>query len=188
MTDYFCDLCGQKFTTPTGSTSARHLKGKRHKAAIKIQPKPSLKHEILLYNALSKLKDKTYSNILTFFSSFGVKTEITLKTIIKKLKDKDIGYEGDIDKDYKEVLQTILISLSLTYPLTFSISEAEKKFKHLGYKHIPDLINFFNKLSLKYPEFIFLSSSKLGKPSDLITFKQIFVDNLTFYSQNRWDL
>ena len=81
---YKCDICGQKFKTPTGSTLKRHIDGKKHQDALKIKEKPNFLNELILYNVLQKLKDPTYSNILKIFSSFGISSEHTLNTIIKK--------------------------------------------------------------------------------------------------------
>ncbi len=188
MIYYTCKICGHKLKTPSGPNSKKHLESKKHQEALKTQYEPHLEHEILLYNAVNKLKVRTYSNILKLFSSFGIKTEITLKTVIKKLRDKDIAYKGEVDADFEKILQIIINSSNQAYPITYSIEEAAREFRDLGYKQIPDLVNFFNELSQKYSEFVSLNSSKLGQPPDFITFKQIFVDQLTFYSQNRWEL
>ncbi len=188
MSFYKCEICGQEFKTATGATSNRHLGSKRHKGALQVRFKPSLEHEILLFNAIQKLKTSTYSSILKFFTSFGIKTEITLMTIIKKLKDKDILYKGDIDTNYENVLQIILNFKDFNYPLTFTIKNALQRFQSLGFKYAPNLIKFFSSLSEKHPELLNFSSSKIGELPDLITFRQIFINSLIFYPNNNWDL
>lgn len=188
MNKYKCELCGQTFKTSTGSTTKRHLDSKKHRDALKVKVLPSYEHELLLYITIKRLKSPSYSNILKSFSSFGIKTENTLKTIIKKLKDKDIVYKGINDFDYEKMLQIFLDLQNINYPMTFTIQEALKKFQKLNYKYAPDLIQFFNKLSQKYPELLAFSSSKIGELPDLITFRQIFINQLDFYPNNNWDL
>lgn len=188
MSYYTCEICGQKFKTATGSKTKRHLDSKRHQEALESRFKPDFNHEILLFTALNELKTPSYSNILRFFSSFGVKTEDTLKTIIKKLREKDIIYKGNFDSDYKKILEIILNFQNFEYPITFTIQDALQKFHSLAYKYAPDFIQFFTKLSEKYPELLTFSSSKIGEFPDLITFKQIFINNLNFYLNNNWDL
>jgi hypothetical protein len=188
MTKYYCEICGQAFTTPTGATAKKHVEGKKHQQALKVEIKPNLEHEIILFNAINKINNPSYSNILKFFSSFGIKTEVTLKTILKKLRDKDIIYKGNTDPDYEKILKFIISSENFTYPMTFSIQEALEKFKFLNFKYASELIQYFYELSQKYPELLTLSPTKIGESPDLITFKQIFINQLKFYPNKNWDI
>ena len=191
---YKCEICRQKFKTPTGSTSKRHLDGKKHQNALKRQgvvkqhKRPDLLHEIVLYNAIFKLKNPSYSNILRVFSSFGINSELALNTIIKKIAEKDVLVKGIKDPKYKKVLKIILDERKNQYPISITIEEAFRKFRDLGYKYAPELIDFFTELSHRYPDFLTLSPSKIGMSPDLITFKNIFIDSLKFYPNNNWDL
>ena len=72
--------------------------------------------------------------------------------------------------------------------MTLSVREAYEKFQYLGHKYPSDLVSHFEQLTQKYPEFVSLSSSKIGEPPDLITFKQFFIDQLKFHIDNNWDL
>lgn len=191
MSYYYCEICDQKFKTATGSKSKRHLDSKKHQKALEtLEPKakPDFGNELLLYNAMHKLKDPTYSNILKLFSSFGIKSEVTLKTIIKKLRERDIIIKGNYNSDYNDVLQIIINFQNFEYPITLTIKEALEKFQSLGFRYAPELIQFFNRLSENYPELLTFSSSKLGELPDLITFRQIFINDLIFYQNNNWDL
>ena len=152
MTKFYCKLCGQSFTTPSGATTKRHINSKKHQKALEDKVKPKIEHELILYNAINKLNNPTYPNILKFFASFGIKAEITLKTIFKKLRDKDIIYKGNFAPEYEKVLQILSNLENFNYPMTFTIQETLEKFKALNFKYAPELIQFFNGLSHKFPE------------------------------------
>lgn len=149
---------------------------------------PTSIYELLLFTLVHNLKDLTYSKILRVFSSFGIYSEDATMIIIKKLKDGDIIYKGNVGTDYETILRTIINLPKINYPITLSIKEAIEIFNNLNLKFPSDYLNFFNKLAKNQPEFVALSSSKLGEAPNLITFKQIFVDNLTFHPNNNWDL
>ncbi|GAH47808.1 unnamed protein product, partial [marine sediment metagenome] len=164
---------------------------KLHQSNLKLADKAlaiSPIHELILFNILQNSDGAKYSDILKFFSSFGVKTEISFRTIVKKLREEDIIYKGNLSSDYEQILKNILQNPKLEYPLTLSVREAYKKFQFLGYKFPSELMDFFKKLANKYPGFISLSPSKIGDASDLITFKEIFIDQIKFYKNNNWDL
>lgn len=186
----FCEICNKEYK-PNYASSKRHLDSKTHKdnlkkAGIKLEINPT--HELILFNILQNQDGVKYSGILKFFSSFGIKGEVALRTLIKKLKDGDIVYKGNIGSDYKEILKKIIQIPKMDYPLTLSVKEAYEKFRFLGYKFPLELMDHFNKLTKKYPGFINLSSSKINEPSDLITFKEIFIDRIRFHKNNNWDI
>ena len=49
-------------------------------------------------------------------------------------------------------------------------------------------MDHFGALANKNQGFIGLSNSKIGEPSDLITFKEIFIDQIKFHKNNNWDI
>ena len=186
----YCEVCKKKYKAGY-ATSQKHLGSKFHKGNLE-KPEKRIKidpiHELILYNIIQNLDGVKYSEILKFFSSFGIKAEIALRTLIKKLKDGDIFYKGDIKSDYELILNKILEIPKMNYPLTLSIQEAYEKFKFLKFKFPSELMDHFGALANKYPGFIGLSSSKIGEPSDLITFKEIFIDQIKFHKNNNWDI
>ncbi len=187
----YCEICKRDFTKPSTATSVSHLNSKDHKknlAKRQIQQTINPIYELMLFTLFQRQQETTYSKILKFYSSFGIKTELAFKTILKKLNDGDIIYKGNTDSDYMNLLQSILKSTEIKYPLTLSVQEAIKKFKYLNIKYPSELIKYFEELSQRFPEFISLSSSKIGEPSDLITFKQVFIDQIKFYPDNNWVL
>lgn len=187
----YCKICDKKYKRASTATSQSHLDSKEHKdnlAKAQIQQPINPIYELILFTLLQNLKETTYSNILKFYTSFGIKTEIALKTIIKKLEEGDVIYRGNNDSDYMNLLRVILKSPSINYPLTISVQEAIKKFNYLNIKYPADIVKYFEKLSHKFPEFVSLSSSKIGEPPDLITFKEIFIDQIKFYLNNNWAL
>ena len=115
----YCEICEKDYSLPTYATSKKHLNSKLHKknlALKRAQPSKTPFYELLLFVLLQELNSITYSNILKFFSSFGIKAEIAFRTIIKKLKDGDIIYQGNIDSDYETILQEILEFPKIDYP------------------------------------------------------------------------
>ena len=186
----YCEVCNKNYKVGY-ATSQKHLDSNVHNNNLKrSEKKISIDpiHELILYNIVQNLVGVKYSEILKFFSSFGIKTEIALRTLIKKLKDGDIIYKGDIKSDYELILNKILEIPKIKYPLTMSIQEAFEKFKFLEFKFPSELMNHFSVLEKKYSGFIGLSSSKIGEPSDLITFKEIFIDRIKFHKNNNWDI
>ncbi|MBD3341507.1 MAG: hypothetical protein GF353_20555 [Candidatus Lokiarchaeota archaeon] len=188
----YCEICDEKYKKPGYATSERHINTKLHQDNLKrrklVSESKNPLNELILFNLLQNQNSINYSSILKFFSSFGIKAEITLKTLIKKLKDEDIDYQGDIDGNYEKILNKILEIPIVHYPLTLSVQEAFTKFNFLGLKYPTEMMEYLEKLSMKFPSFLSLSSSKLGEPSDLITFKKIFIDELKFFKKNNWDI
>jgi len=192
----YCETCKKKYKVGY-ATSQKHLDSNVHKNNLKksvkrIRSEKGISvnpiHELILFNILQNQDGVKYSGILKFFSSFGIKGEVALRTLIKKLKDEDIVYKGNIGSDYEEILKKIIQIPKMDYPLTLSIKEAYEKFHFLGFKFPIKLMDHFNKLANKYPGFISLSSSKIGDPSDLITFKEIFIDRIRFHKNNNWGM
>lgn len=187
----YCEICKIKYTKPSYAKSQKHLDSKLHKNNLKKAEKQlsiTPIHELILFNILQNSNGAKYLDILKFFSSFGVKAEITFKTIVKKLRDEDIIYKGNLNSDYEQILKKVLQNPKLGYPLTLTVKEAYEKFQFLGYKFPSELMDFFEKLAKKYPGFISLSSSKIGNSSDLITFKEIFIDQIKFHKNNNWNI
>jgi len=187
----YCKICNKKYKDPNYAISQKHINSKLHQNNLKPADKAlaiSPIHELILFNILQNSDGAKYSDILKFFSSFGVKAEISFRTIVKKLREEDIIYKGNLSSDYEQILKNILQNPKLEYPLTLSVREAYEKFQFLGYKFPSELMVFFKKLANKYPGFISFSSSKIGDASDLITFKEIFIDQIKFYKNNNWDL
>jgi hypothetical protein len=145
-------------------------------------------NESLLFTYLSLRKNPTYNSILNFFSSFDVATEPVLQAIIKKLKDGDIVYKGVTDPKYKAILERLIFSPKFRYPKTMTMREAFQEFQGLGYSYANEFRDLVEKIARAHPSFVALSSSEIGADSDLLTFKQIFDDNITFESKKNWVL
>jgi len=109
----YCEDCKKKYKVGY-ATSQKHLDSDFHKKNLK-KSKKRLRsekgisvdplHELILFNILQNQDGVKYSGILKFFSSFGIKGEVALRTLIKKLKDGDIVYKGNIGSDYEEILK-----------------------------------------------------------------------------------
>jgi len=185
---YYCKICGQGFKTKSGPNSEGHLNSKMHSTALKEKTSSNSLSELLLFTIIQKTNKVTYSKILQIFSSFGIKSEVSLQIIIKKLKENDLVYNGQFDSEYAKVLEIIINFPKIDYPLSYTVQEVVDKFKVLKVGYPKDYIDFFSNLSKKYPEFVSLSSSKIGAPPDIITFKQLFIENIIFQPQNNWNL
>ncbi len=72
---YKCDICGQGFTTPTGSTSKRHIISKKHQAAVQ---KKGIKSSLDVSN---KIQSKT------------ITTKDTLNSELEEMKKRILVLE-----------------------------------------------------------------------------------------------
>lgn len=144
--------------------------------------------DLILFTYLSNTKRPTYQGILNFLASFGITTEMGVKTLINKLKDGDVVYSGIGDERYRNLLEALINSPEFGYPLTKKFAEAFKMFKNLGIQHGDEFKNFITKVARDHPEFLTVSSSRVGEPPDLITFKQLFSNDVLFELRKNWVL
>jgi hypothetical protein len=205
---YTCEICGQTFAKPNGPQSATHLKSQRHTNAMRatgvsqpgatpaspakktgeIRAGVDLPPELVIYLAIKTIQVPSYSNIIMFGGSFGLKIEALLLAMIQKLKEGDLGYASNIDPLLGQLYQILFDVGKLDYPLTFTVEEAWKRFASLKCKDPEALVVFFKNLSMQYPEMLNLSSTTPGMPEDLITFRRLFPNSILFVGKKRWAL
>lgn len=161
---------------------------KYHEEESEISLKIKTEFEILLFLSISKLKNPTYSNIIKFCTSFNLKSNEVLSTILKKIRDDDIVFLIDDGSDLKLIYQDLFELENLQIPLTITVNEALKTFPHINVTTPFELIEYFKDLRKKYPDLVALSSSKHNQPEDLITFKNLFPNQVKFQLKNRWIL
>jgi hypothetical protein len=162
------------------------VRGKEKEEYIKPIEKETANFEIVLFLGLSKIKNPTFSNIIDFCSSFGMKTNDILQTMIKKIKEGDLAYDPPEDSELINVYSALFNLKKIESPLTIKINEAYNIFNDLNFNKPVDIIQFFKKLHKKYPNFVVLSSSTFDKREDLITFKRLFPNQIMFKLANRW--
>lgn len=165
---------------------------KKWKKKYKEIEKPSIEikteFEILLYLSISKLKDPTYNKIMKFCTSFNIKSNEVLKTILKKIRENDIILSINDSSDLKAIYKDLFELENLQLPLTIRIDEAFKIFSSFNFNSPLEMITFFKTLKKEFPELLTLSSSKHNQREDLITFKRLFPDRVKFKLNNRWIL
>ncbi len=183
---YFCMICGKNHIR--GNIFKQHREHARKETMGSPSPGDSRINEMLLFSYIAQKNDPTYSSILRFLSSFGIKTVDALLVIIKKLKDGDIAYTRFADANYQRMLELLIFSPRFAYPLTLTFQEAFEMFGDLGIRYANEFIEFLTRVARENPEFMILSSSKIGEPPNIITFKQIFKDEIIFKLNNNWVL
>jgi hypothetical protein len=145
-------------------------------------------NDMILYQALKQLSNPSYSNILSFCTSFGLKTEIIIQSLIKRLKEGDVAYINLKDPILIILYKKLFKSTIIEYPIAIKVIDVLTKLPELKLKTPVDVVDFFKDLERKYSGIAILSSSQLGEPEDLITFKRIFPETISFTVQNRWAL
>lgn len=160
------------------------------KASQKELEKPLIREEIgfeiILFLALSRMNNPTFTKILEFCSSFGMKSNEILKVLIKKVGEGDLLYELPYGSDLDFIYKPLLSLKKLEIPFTINVREALNIFNNIKFKGPLEVMHFFKNLQKKYPNFVVLSSSRLDKNEDLITFKRLFPDQIKFKLANRW--
>ena len=142
--------------------------------------------EVVLFLALSRMRNPTFTKILEFGSSFGMMSNEIIKIIIKKIKEGDLSYELAENSELKNIYTVLFKLKNLELPLTIKVIEALDMFNNINFGSPIDAVNFFSNLQKKYPNFVVLSSSRLDKHEDLITFKRLFPDQIIFKLSSRW--
>ncbi|MBD3226873.1 MAG: hypothetical protein GF329_01695, partial [Candidatus Lokiarchaeota archaeon] len=74
-------------------------RGKEKEEYKKPIEKATANFEIVLFLGLSKMENTTFTNIIDFCSSFGMKTNEIIQTMIKKIKEGDLSYDPPEDSD-----------------------------------------------------------------------------------------
>ncbi len=165
---------------------------KRWKNKYKQIKKPSIEiktnFEILLFLAISKLKDPTYNNIMEFCTSFNLKSNEVLKTILKKIREDDIILSINNGSDLRDIYEDLFKLENFQLPFTIKINEAFQILSNFKFESPLKMIDFLKSLKKKYPELLTLSSSKHNQREDLITFKRLFPNHVKFKLNNRWIL
>ncbi|MFW9997631.1 MAG: hypothetical protein ACFFD4_36665 [Candidatus Odinarchaeota archaeon] len=186
-----CDVCGKVLKNPDHPT---HINSSFHQRFLSrdAAPSPITKaadypfNDIVLFLAIKNLEKPNFSSISLFCSSFGIKNETIVKILAKKIKDNDVSHDEITDPVLKLVHANILDKSARNFPLTISVTDALSLFKDLNITDPLELIKVFKKLENDYPGLVQMSSSQLGSPVDLFTFKRIFPENVVFKLTNRW--
>lgn len=145
----------------------------------------------LLFTYLSSFNKPSYSKIKGFFSTLGIVDKSVLKAIFRNLDKKLLKMENIPEGEYSKVLKFLINNADLfmaRYPFTMSFQETFQFFKSFGIQDIKNFVNFMKKLSERYPEFIILSSSRVGYTFDLFTFKKIFLEEIKFTPSGAWSV
>ncbi len=145
----------------------------------------------LIFSFITSSKKPTYRKIKSFFVTLGIIDKNLIFALLRNL-EKELLYMENLPNDnYSKVLKFLIDKgnkLRTMYPLTMNIQEAFLFFRDLGIKIIEDFVNFMKNLSNQYPEFISLSSSHSAHREDLITIKQIFLDQIEFIPAGAWSV
>ncbi|MBD3202400.1 MAG: hypothetical protein GF316_20475 [Candidatus Lokiarchaeota archaeon] len=151
-----------------------------------IRFKELVSFEIVLFLSISQFNKPTFTKIMAFCSSFGMKSKDTVKVIVKKIKQGDISYTKPEDFRLEEILDALLDVEQLDLPLTLRVNEVFHNFNKLQFNRPTQIVEYFKKLQKDYPNFVNLSSSQLDREEDLITFKRLFPEKIKFQLSNRW--
>ena len=192
-----CEICGKILKTQKGLTTSRHLKSQKHQKALlskkstkkfkkSLTVEESKIEDLILFIAIKELHNPNYSNLLRFYTSFGMKTEIFIQKLFNRLKSGDIIYTKNKDQQLDMIYSTLLNYPKLRHPFTIKVIEAYNNFNEFNFSSPFAVIDFFTELRKRYPELVMLSSSKLGEREDLITFKRLFPNHIKFQCSNRW--
>jgi hypothetical protein len=98
----------------------------------------------------------------------------------------EVIYILQVNSDIKLLIEDLLNLKRINIPLTIKVNEALDIFKNLHFQKPLDVLSFFKSLKKTFPNFISLSSSRLNQREDLITFKQLFPEQVYFKLNNRW--
>ena len=159
------------------------------KSRISLEPptvKDKIEYEIVLFLALSKIKDPTYNKIMEFCSSFNMKSNEIIEILLKKIREGDISYNLPVNSILREIYLDLLNLKNLKIPHTIRVNEALEMFYHLNFQNPLDVLEFFRGIKKEFPNFISISSSKLNQREDLITFKRLFPNIINFQLNNKW--
>jgi len=148
--------------------------------------KDKIEYDIVLFLALSKIKNPTYNKIIDFCSSFNMKSNDIIEILLKKIREGDISYNLSVNSVLRDIYLDLLNLKNLKMPQTIRVNEALEIFNHLNFQNPLDILEFFRRIKKEFPNFISLSSSKLNQREDLITFKRLFPNLISFKLNNRW--
>ena len=148
--------------------------------------KDKIEYEIVLFLALSKIENPTYNKIMDFCSSFNMKSNEIIEILLKKIRESEITYNLPPNSILKEIYFDLLTLKNLKIPHTIRVIEALEIFNHLNFQNPLDILEFFRRIKKEFPNFISISSSKLNQREDLITFKRLFPNLISFKLNNRW--
>lgn len=145
----------------------------------------------LMFSFITFAGNPNYNQIQNFFSSLGIINKSVLFAIFRNIEKKLIKMSNVPEGPYAKILHYIIKNtqrIKQEYPLTMHFQEAYKLFKPLGILDIQQFVNYIKKLSEEYPEFISISSSKIGVPADLFTFKKVFIEQIAFITSGAWSV
>jgi len=176
-----------KYAVWAGKVTKQFNIWKESRSVLKIPlRKEKIEYEIVLFLALSKLKNPTFNKIMEFSSSFNMKSNETLEFLLKKVREGDISYDLPKNSILGKIYIDLLNLKNLKIPLTIRVDEALEIFNYLKFQNPLKVLDFFKGIKKEFPNFISISSSKLNQREDLITFKRLFPDIIIFKSNNRW--
>jgi hypothetical protein len=196
-----CEICGKSLSSKKYSTSKGHIKSKRHQDALKsikkditathIQPIKETSEnkyfaDLILFNAVKSYKKPNYLNILDFCASFNLKTDVIITRLQNRIRIGDIKYSNINDENIQNIIHDILNKPKIQYPLIIPIQDFLQEFPSLYFNNFDSIVKFLQNIIQRYPEYLRLSSSKLGYPADLVTFNHLFPNFVFFSLSNRW--
>lgn len=177
----------QKKAVWAGKVTKQFTKWKEFRSGLVAPPiKEKIEYEIVLFLALSQLKNPNFNKIMEFSSSFNIKSNEILEFLLKKVREGDIWYNLPENSILSKIYIDLLNLKNLKIPFTIRIDEALEIFNHLKFQSPLEVLDFFKGIKKEFPNFISISSSKLNQREDLITFKRLFPDSIIFKLNNRW--
>ena len=147
--------------------------------------------DLLMFSYITSYKRPSYSKIQGFFASIGIMDKYVLLAIFRNLGKNLLIMKNVPVGNYSIILEFFIKNsdnFKPKYPFTLKFQEVYNFFKPLSIGDIKDFIDFMIELSKKYPEFLVLSSSRSGQPPDLLTFKQIFIEQIKFIPSGAWSV
>ena len=115
-----------------------------------------------------------------------MKSNEIIEILLKKIREGDISYNLPLNSILKDIYLDLLNLKNLKIPHTIRVYEALEIFNRLNLQNPLDVLEFFNGIKKEFPNFISISSSKLNQHEDLITFKRLFPNVISFKLNNRW--
>lgn len=142
--------------------------------------------KLTLYNSLMTLNQPTYSNLIDFSNSFGIKTDEFQKILLSKIRDKDVRFFGEITEKYIPILEFFIQNPQLSYPLTYKIVDLKNLIPFYDSIALTSFIHTLNQLQQENPDLVNISSSHPNLPMDIVMFRNIFPLNTSFSVNGRW--
>ena len=147
--------------------------------------------DALIFSYVSSYNKPSYGKIQGFLSSLGITEKNILTAIIRNIARKQLEIENIPEGNFARVLNVLIKNgdnINKLYPLTMTFQEAYQFLEELGIQNIQEFITLMLNLSKRYPEFVVPSTSRIGQNFDLISFKQIFIEQIKFKLSGAWSV